>query len=225
MKTLKLLPTLLLLAVAGTLRGEISAPAWLETYYLNPEPAALAPRLHALSREGFFERPGHTALAIGFIATLFAQHPARIEGWLRECGDLPPAHQRLLAAALWQAGHDAAADVLRLMSLDSPVRNEVLRLADIPAQLIVDTPVRSASSLHLQWGAFLATGSERHVQRILDAIVAEAPQLELAARLAFARDVAVHPRAREICRERIVRESPENRPPLEAVLSFGGPSA
>lgn len=108
MKTL-VLPFLAGLALAApALRAEVSAQAWLETYYLQPQPAALAARVQTLSREGFFERPGNVPLTIGFLATVFAQHPARVDAWLQELRSLPENHQRLLAAALWQAGTPAA---------------------------------------------------------------------------------------------------------------------
>ena len=103
MKTL-VLPFLVGLALAtSALRAEVSAQAWLESYYLNPQPAALAARVQALSREGFLERPGNVPLTIGFLAIVFAQHPTRVDGWLQELRSLPESHQRLLAAALWQA--------------------------------------------------------------------------------------------------------------------------
>jgi hypothetical protein len=219
--------SLLLAAMAcnASTEIELSARGWLETYYLVPQPDAVVTRVKALSLSGFFERPGNTALGIGFLATLFTQHPDRLEGWLNELGTLPVVHQRLLAAALWQAGHDAAPDVLRIMSADSPVRHEVLRLVDVPAQLIVDTPVRSISSLNLQWGAFLASGNERHILRIIEALGPDAPGLDAAALTTFAHIIAAHPRVQEICRTQLRLQPPANRTVLEALLAFAGPPA
>jgi hypothetical protein len=228
MNPAKLLRTSVLFAATACVASAefpVSAQAWLETYYLNPEPGAVVARVKALSRDGFFERPGNAAIGIGFLATLFNRHPDRIEGWLNELERLPAAHQRLLAAALWQAGHDAAPDVLRIMSADSPVRQEVMRLVDIPAPLIVDTPVRSVSSLNLQWGAFLASGDERHIGRMMEALGTNDRGLHGAAEVAFARMVAEHPRVQEIYRAQIRLQPAEARAVLEAILASATPSA
>src|SRR5436853_4867771 len=103
MKTLKLLVVAsCLLGAPFAARAEISAQAWLETYYLNPAPGELTRNVAALSREGYFEKSGNTAIAIGFISTVFTANPDKVEGWLLELSGLPAHHQRLLAAAVWQ---------------------------------------------------------------------------------------------------------------------------
>jgi len=222
MKTL-VLPFLAGLALAApALRAEVSAPAWLESYYLNPQPQALAARVQALSREGFLERPGNVPLTIGFLATVFAQHPARVDAWLQELRALPENHQRLVAAALWQAG-DARGEAL-LLRLRAPaaVREEVRRLATTPAQLIADTAVLSPSSMNLQWGAFLASGDERHVTRIFDAIGRNEPALGAGAQMALARNAAAHPRVLAICLAQLERQPSEMQSALRAALRDAG---
>lgn len=219
MKTLKsLFVTGLVLASSFAARADVSAQAWLETYYLNPQPEALVTRVRSLSREGFFEQPGHTALGIGFLATVFANNPARVEGWLADFRGLPARHQRLVAAALWQAGLPVGSDLLRKLSADSAVRTEVLQLANTPAQLVSDTPVRSSSSMNLQWGAFLATGDERHIVRVLDAIGTGERGIDTVARVALAQNAAAHPRVLEICRNQLDRQPEEVRSVLRAAL-------
>src|SRR5687768_16724084 len=114
MKTLKSL-FLVSLALTSTLaaRAQSSAQAWLETYYVNPRPAELADNVRRLSREGFFEKPGNTALGIGFLSTVFAGNTDRVDGWLAELSTLPAPHQRLVASALWQAGHPRGSELLQ----------------------------------------------------------------------------------------------------------------
>ena len=219
MKTLKSL-LVVGLALASTLaaRAESAAQVWLETYYVNPRPAELVANVQALSREGFFAKPGHSAVGIGFLSTVFASNPDRIEKWLHEMRDLPARDRRLVAAALWQAGHPLGAQLLRDVDPNSSVRDEVLRVANTPAQLVADTPVRSASSMNLQWGAFLASGDERHIIRVLDAIGTGERSLDSAARIALAQNAAAHPRVLEICRAQLDRQPEEVRSVLRAAL-------
>jgi hypothetical protein len=202
-------------AIAGT---AVSAPAWLESYYLNPEPANLAAEVQRLSESGFLDRSENTAVAIGFLGALFARHPERVEGWLAETGGLPARHRRILAAALWQSGHAAGPALLRTMADQSPVRAEIERLATLPPPVIAETSVVSVSSLRLHWGAFLATGDERHIVSILDAFGRNEPALTSAARLALARHAAVHPRVLAICRAQLDRQPEEIRSELRAAL-------
>lgn len=220
MKTLKLIvATALVLASSLAARAEISAQAWLETYYLNPQPAELGRAVRALSREGYFEKPGRTAIGIGFLSTVFAQNPERVDGWLAELSGLPLAHHRLVAAALWQAGNPIGTQMLRSLGETSEVGYEVQRLADKQATAVVDTPVLSPSSMNLQWGAFLATGNERHVVNILDGIGSDHPSLSSAARYALAQNAAAHPRVMEICRAQLTKQPNEVRSVLQAALN------
>jgi hypothetical protein len=218
MKTLKLL--VLSGAILGSslaARAE-NAQAWLENYYRNPQPAELARAVHALSREGYFEQPRNIPVAIGFLSTVFAQNPDRIEGWLAQTRDLPAKDQRLIAAALWQSGNPLGTDALQRLGQSSPVRDEVLRLANTPGQSVAATPVHSPSSMNLQWGAFLASGSERHILNILDAIGTNQPGLDQAARISLAQNAATHPRVLEICRAQLARMPVEPRSELRAAL-------
>ncbi|HWA10328.1 MAG TPA: hypothetical protein VG838_12820 [Opitutaceae bacterium] len=209
----------LALASPFAARAEISAQASLETYYTNPQPAELPRLVQALSREGYFEKPGHTAVAIGFLATLFARNPERVDAWLLGFNGLPLAHHRLIAAALWQAGNPLGADMLRHLGEFTPVRNEVARLADTPSIDVANTPVLSPSSMNLQWGAFLATGDERYIVNILDALGTDRPGLDSAARYALAQDAAAHPRVFEICRAQLDKQPAEAKDVLRAALN------
>jgi len=219
MKTLKFLFTAgLALASSLAARADVSAQAWLESYYLNPQPSELSRGLSLLSREGYFDRSENVAVAIGFLSTLFARHPAQVDGWVNQARRLPERHQRIVAAALWQAGHPQAPDLLRVLGRNSSVRAEIERLANTPSQPVADTSVASPSSMRLQWGAFLASGDERHIVRILDAIGNGERSLTTVAQMALAEQAAAHPRVAEICRAQLERQPDEVRSVLRAAL-------
>jgi hypothetical protein len=217
----------LLAGICSGLRAEISAQAWLETYYLNPQPAQLPRQIHRLSESGYFDQPGHVPIAIGFISTIFVQHPQETEQWLLELNGLPLKHQRLIAAALWQAGHPLGAELLARFAPGVQNRADVEQLATAPSIAIDDTPVLSPSSMNLRWGAFLATGDARHIVAIFDAIGTDRPGLDESARLALARDAATHPLVMEICRAQLDHAPEEVRSVLRAAIleaSAHGPS-
>lgn len=220
MKTLhRLLLASLALACAAVSRAEVSARAWLETYYLNPKPAEVPAALERLSREGFFDRKDNIAVGIGFFATVFAQQPDMFDRCATVLPRLPEAHQRLIVAALWQSGHAKGNELLARFGQNSPIRDEIDRLTRLPSQRIAETSVRSPSSMRLQWGAFLASGDGRHVVAILDGFGLNEPGLTSATRMALAQHASAHPRVMEICRAQLDRQPEEIRSELRAALN------
>lgn len=223
MKTLKaLLLASLALASSHAARAGSSAQAWLETYYVNPRPDELATNVHRLSRSGWFDESGHTAVGIGFLSGVFAAHPQRVNGWLDQLADLPLSHRRLVAAALWQAGNPKGAELLKRFGERSVVRTEVLELASRQSTPVADTLVVSSSSMNLQWGAFLASGNDRHVIAILDGMGNDRAALDLAARQSLAQNAALHPRVLDICRDQLSRQPESVRAEIRAALTAAG---
>ena len=108
--------------------------------------------------------------------------------------------------------------MLQRLDWNSPVRSEVERLARTPSGAIAATPVVSPASMNLQWGAFLASGNERNIVAILDAIGTGQPGLDQAARYSLAQNAAAHPRVMEICREQLSKEPDTAQAVLRSAL-------
>jgi hypothetical protein len=180
--------------------------------------------VHQLSANGFFEQPGNTATALGFFTEVFAQHPNRIRQWLDHTADLPEAHRRILASAAWQAGSPQGLALMRGFSSgdDSIVRVQVNELLRRGPSTVADTVVSSESSLRLQWGAFLATGQDRHVVAMLKALGTNEPDLTIAARYAIAENAVAHARVLDICRAELNRQPEAVRSEIRAALKSAG---
>ena len=213
------------LSVSAVLRAEVSPQAWLESYYLDPQPAEVPRAIQRLSQAGYFDRAENVPVSIGFLATVFAQHPATVDTSLAGLAALPPKHQRIVVAAVWQSGHPSGNELLRTVGRSSPVRAEIEQLASLPNQNLAETPVRSPSSMRLQWGAFLASGAERHVVSILEAFGLNEPSLNSAARMSLAQHAAAHPRVLQICQAQLERQPDEIRGELRAALQHAGAAA
>src|SRR4051812_15507258 len=196
-----------------------SAEAWLETYYLDPQPTRTIEVFQSLSRDGYFDRAGNIPVAIGFFSTVFKQNPERVDRWLLQLGDLPLRHHRLLAAILWQAGHPLGAEMMHVLGENSPLRYEIQRLAELEGRTVAEPPVLSPASMNLQWGAFLASGDERYLLNIFEAIGAREPGLDLAAQAALAQHAADHPRVLEICRAQLAQQPAEVQSVLRAAVN------
>jgi len=215
-------PHLLLFASFMLRRRSPSAPkpgaGLARALFSEPPTCCARPSIHALSRQGYFEQPGHVALAIGFLSTLFVQNPDRVDGWLLQLNGLPLAHHRLIAAALWQAGHPWAV-ICFTTSANSRTsgRNRTSRRR----RERVHSRYAGAFSLFDEspLGAFLASGDERHILSILDAIGTDRPGLDAAARTALAQSAANYPRVLEICQAQLARQPEEVRSVLRAALN------
>lgn len=212
-----------LLAFAVTANAaSSSAQAWLENYYQQPAPERFSSAIYELSRSGYFEQEGHVPLAIGFIASVFQQHPDRVEGWLNVNRVLPVAHQRILVAALWYSGHAKGADYLRAYarSTSPALRSDIEALLANASPDLHAAAVHSDKSLNLQWGAFLATGDTAPVRNILSALaVTDNAELTQDVRWSLAQNAAQHQRVLAICRDELSRQPNAVRETLRAVIN------
>jgi len=213
----------LLLVLATTVRAAqpSEAETWLNNYYQNPAPERLPSAILELSKSGYFEEPGHVTLAIGFIASVFAQNPNRVPEWMGVSRALPAAHQRILASALWYSGNAKGASYLRTLArnADPEMRREIEAVAATTPDLrTVD--VRSAQSLNLQWGAFLASGDKAPVRNILAALGSQNnSKLSQEVRWSLAQNAAQQPAVLNICRDELSRQPNEVRETLRAVIN------
>ncbi len=198
---------------------------WLAHYYRAPQPDLVVPAVFALSRDGYFEQAGQPATAIGFLSTVFAQNAGKAEEWMASFRDLPVAHQRLVAAALWYSGLPGGERELRALARSSnpELRTDVEQLLAQAAPALRDTPVRSESSLNLQWGAFLASGDSQHIVNALAALGAGEAGLSAAARASLAQRAAVHPRVYEICQAQLAQQPAGVRDQMRAALAEAKP--
>lgn len=198
-----------------------SSRKWVSDYYQNPQPAALADAVYQLSRTGYFDGPGQPATAIGFFSTVFAQNPDKVDGWLNDFRNLPEKEQRILASAVWYAGLPQGKQLLNALSAHSSreVRSGVTHMLAKGNRPVVETPVLSESSMNLQWGAFLASGNEKHITNILAAVGSGQPGITDAARLSLAMNAASHSRVMEICRAQLDKQPNEVRSVLRAALN------
>jgi hypothetical protein len=208
------------LAAFPALGADSFGRQWMEHYYQHPSPEALVQGVCSLNDDGYFEDPAQQDAALGFFSTVFQQNPKLVDHWLRESRFLPLPARRTLAIAAWIAGDPAGARQVRELfgTFKYPVRAEVDRLLAAGPVSAAQTPVISTASMNMRWGAFLASGDERHIVSVLEALGSNEAGLATSARFALAQDAASHPRVLEICREQLDRQPQPIRAELRAVV-------
>lgn len=221
--SLSLTTLLIIPAQAGSARAASARDwsQWLTHYYQAPQADQLVPAVFALSRSGYFEQAGQPATAIGFLSAVFAQNPEKVDDWMAAFRDLPVAHQRLVAAALWYSGlPDGGARLRTLARHSNPeLRNDLHQLIAQGAAPVREAPVLSEASLNLQWGAFLATGESQHIVNALAALGSGDSRLSTAARFSLAEKAAAHAKVYEICQTQLARQPAHVRDQLQAALA------
>jgi hypothetical protein len=208
------------LAAFPVVRGACFGRQWMESYYQHPAPDAFVQAVYSLNNDGYFMEPDQQYTAYGFFSTVFQQNPKQVDRWLRSTRFLPPSSRRVLAIAAWLAGDpDGPREVRELFAtFNFSVRAAVDRLVAAGPVSVYQTPVVAAAAMNLRWGAFLASGDERHIVSVLEALGSNEPGLATSARFALAQDAASHPRVLEICREQLDRQPQAIRTEIQAVV-------
>ena len=200
----------------STFRGRV----WLNHYYENPDPDRFVASVFELSRNHYFNLPGHTTMGVGFFASLFRQHPDRVDEWLLYCRSLPERERRLIISALWYAGYPKGEAYLQLYAETATAEQERALLETVlsSSPALESFPIQSTAGLYLAWGVYLATGEERMLRRVFDAIP-NLNDMTLRDRWWIACTAAQHENVVAWCKTEIVNQSDDVRDMLELVLS------
>ncbi len=215
-----------LLICAGliaSLTGGVSAASsnhwdqWMNNYYKNPSTDRVVQSAFGIANANYLDRPGATATVIGFYSQIFAQNPDQVDAWFKRFESLPIEGRRAMASALWYSGDARGEAELRKVLVGSEAKAGIDRMMAYAPAPVADTPVLSESSMNLQWGAFLASGSAEHVNQILAAI--GRGDVGDAARVSLAFNAANHDRVLTIVRDELNRQPNEVRSVLRAVIN------
>jgi hypothetical protein len=149
----------------------------LSHFYLDPEPARLVGLLERLQKNA----SGWNAFppAVGFFAIVFQRRPAWIDKLVPDHPDSRTAVT--VAAALRLCGQPAIAPALQSQlsqaGTDATLQAE---LAGLPPRL-EDLQAVTPTHLDILWGASFASGDERYVRKVTDALARTANRSELVA--------------------------------------------
>jgi hypothetical protein len=197
--------------------------AWMNQYSQNARPDDFVQAVYSLDRAGYFDGAGQPGTAFGFFSVVFKESPSEVDGWLRDTFVfLPERHRRILAAAAWLAGNPAGTKRLRELSnhvygdMRAEVAENVLAFRPLP---VARFPVFSEDSMNLQWGAYLASGDERHILNIFAALGSNEPGLATSARFELAEKASAYPQVLQICREELDRQPQAIRAEIQAAVN------
>lgn len=141
---------------------------WTTFYYLEPHPEQVPAALEAIAAKGYFENDDVQAPLSGFFTEIFRANPEKLDEWVRPFIGMPNRH--ILYSSLWMANSKQSKAALeRLAKGAKPEESKRLRhLLSSPPPTIESMDVDSPAALDYMWGAFMASGAEEPVLRVID---------------------------------------------------------
>jgi len=203
-----------------TARGYRYIDNFMELYYLNKPATRVAGFLYVLNQTRMLEDYPHATQGISaFMGVLFAENPDRVLEWL-----MPPPSKRgkglaqppalydgemakMLQYAVWLSGRSGEQKVARLFEQ----KPGYLSAAPVP---LMERAVKKEGDLDALWGAFLASGDEKYVGRIIDTACSGPPELQKAAAQSLQENAKSHELAARALRARIAGKPCDNIKPL-----------
>ena len=211
---------LLAVSASATTVSTFRGRAWMNHYYENPDPERFVASIFELSRNRYFNLPGHTTMGVGFFASLFRQNPERVDEWLLYCRPLPERERRLIISALWYAGYPKGEAYLQLYADTATEEQERALLEKVLScsPSLETFPIKSTAGLYMGWGVYLATGDEATFRRVFEAIP-NITDMTLCDRWWIACTAAEHGNVVTWCQTEMPRQSGDVRDMMELVLS------
>ena len=157
---------------AETFKDKQALGQWLAHFYQAPEPELVSTAILSASKLGMFEGQARSFAYFGFIAGVMSKYPDRAPEIAHHLVSLPPDEQPALVTGLWYSSYPGRAELLKSLSESMPVyRSTILYLASNDSKPVFTLPVEDGGwVLDVLWGFFMATGDERAVARITDAL-------------------------------------------------------
>lgn len=181
---------------------------WMSFYYKNPQPDTIPVAIDAFRKGGYFSQDGSSEPIIVFLSLIFRSHPQKIETWLSSLKEITNQENIAIGKILWLSNTEQARKYLTKISRIKDVEIKeylVALLKKVPPE-IEKVPIASSSVIDILWAAFMATGEDKYVVRIISAFSKNNNQDELSkemissmAKWSLKSNVKKHEKVKSIC--------------------------
>lgn len=137
----------------------------LEFYYQKPRPEMLPDMLKSFGQSGILENAEKRLFIAAFLASLLETHAIDIPTLVKGIQQRDAAHTIALAIHLAHPAYDLTP------FLPSADQNLVPQITRLPSPLASWNPAWEKSALDVHWGAFMATGSNFWLDRIINCAI------------------------------------------------------
>lgn len=201
---------------------------WMNHYYERPSPERIRDALDSLRQGGLLAETSSAFHLVVFFGLVLHKHPGQIGALITDW--LPVLSQgetRTLITIVWMSDTSAARDCLAGLAATRPdLRDFISEMVAASPPIIEKMPIDDPSVLDALWAAFMATGHQRYVVRIisaLDACTENSDDVDRliceAAKWSLGDNMARHTRVATICKGQLATQPPGIRAVLEEIVA------
>lgn len=201
---------------------------WLTYYYLHPRPDLVVSATQLMSRQGRLQETSVETPFCIFLSHVFATNEGQVGTWSAELRTGPEDQKKALALVLWMAGTSSSQDLLKSLSSQGSLifQNYVKELlADNRRPDFLHDEISNPGFLDALWVSFFASGDERYVKRVINALQLLKTQGDTgkiliggAAKWSLASNAFQHPKVMQICEAELKELPNEQRAALAEVI-------
>ena|ERR1051326_2834129 len=190
---------------AITTEGQLDE--WMSHYYEHPQPGLTCSAISFMSVKGIIS-PDNGLPTATFFARLLEQNPSRAQEW-RECFTLAGDDAATtIAFALWMTKNESELKGMLAAKPDARVEENLREIGQHAPPDLMKDEIDTPTFLDMLWGSFFATGDEKYVFRVIEALAflddkrdVQKTLIGSAARWSLASNAAQHKRVMQICEE------------------------
>ncbi|MBD2391568.1 hypothetical protein RI030_05435 [Aphanizomenon flos-aquae NRERC-008] len=152
---------------------------WMSFYYQNPQPNLIPVFIKSLSQKGFLKEETSQISIMFFLSFIFRDNSNKIADWLSQVlQNLTIVEKEVIIEAIFLSNTSEAQEYLNNLYQNSePAIQDMINFFkdQVPPNL-EEIPIDNSSILDILWSAFMATGSEKYVIRIISALSSKKSQ-------------------------------------------------
>lgn len=192
--------------------------AFMTYFYLRPRPDQFVQMYRSIAETLEFQVDANLPSLTVFFGQIMRQYPDRIADWSKELSKLPTSYLPTLYYSLGVSETEESRQALKELAdiAKGPDERLIYRILGQGLPNALTKEVKTGADLDMLWGAFMATGDSRYVQRVIDTLgrnipatsTGEAVVLGAAAEWSLRSNAWQHSRVLETCRAAIDTASP-----------------
>ncbi len=148
--------------------------SWFMNYYSNPEPDLIMYAINIFHKNGNLARENALAPIGSFLSVIFEDNPEKVTNWVnklaKEENVFSESERKIFIFALYYSNVKNKYSLINKFVQTENEKKFVNNIKQLPFMKIVDMRVISPITLDEHWGAFAASGNEKHIEKIIMAL-------------------------------------------------------
>ena len=148
-------------------------------FHLDPVVEDVPKLVATISRRGWLDANFTAAQVSGFVTASLERYPDQVQAWLEAAErDIPLTQRGVVWHGIWNADVEGTEEALRAYAEavdDGTARTFIRSMVRHEPWLLLEGGVQNQIDAHRLVGALVGSGSDAHLQRVIDTIMLNAP--------------------------------------------------